>query len=294
MADKNAANLGVVDTHCHLWKWEQLQKSWSAPGPIARTFTAQDLAEHSMSAGVRQCVVIEAGMAPEDNQDLEQFAASSALIAGMVPFVDLQSPKLGEQLDYWQSRPKFSGIRMRAEAHSDPEVMVRSNTLEGFAELSRRKIPFDFLVTTEHLSQILKIYERVPSLIGVIEHIGKPDLRHGTDFMEWSSLMEALAKHTNVYCKASIGPRGVDLEEICAHLGEGWPVEQLRPYLQLLLEEFGPQRLMWGSDWPLALLESDYKGAFEIVRAALGFSSPADETQVFRTTAAQFYRLRHS
>src|SRR5206468_11535463 len=128
----------------------------------------------------------------------------------------------------------FSGVRMRFEGKSDPDVVTRPHMMEGFEMLARREIPFEFLVTTKHLKDILKVYEHVPELHGVIEHMGKPDLRRGTDWNEWSQLMKALAKNSNVSCKLSIGPRAEDLAEIEANQGQGWPIDRIRPYIGLL------------------------------------------------------------
>ena len=283
MVQRGPGELAMIDTHCHLWQLELAQKVWQPPTVIAKTFVPQDLSDTCTPLGVRQCVLIEAGTEPEDNQALEQFAASSNLIAGVVPFMNLLMPDLDQQLDYWETKPKFCGVRMRAEGHPDPGLMVRPAALEGFARLARRHIPFEFLVTTNHLQQVLEVYERVPDLDGVIEHLGKPDLRNGTDRREWSQLMKTLARHTKVICKLSLGSRAVDMAEIAARPGQGWPMEQIKPYVQLVLEEFGATRLMWGSDWPLSLLQSDYEGAYQTVRAALGDLDPVAEQRIFRS-----------
>jgi L-fuconolactonase len=104
-------------------------------------------------------------------------------------------------------------------------------------------------------------------------------------------MMRLLAKHTKALCKLSIGPRAEDLEEIYANQGQGWPIEWIRPYVELLLDQFGPDRLMWGSDWPLLLLESDYQGAYQTMREALGSLDKEDEIRIFRETAKRFYGL---
>jgi L-fuconolactonase len=290
-AEKGTAEKGIIDTHCHLWRLELLRRAWTPASTIFRTFEPKDLAKDCNPIGVYQCVLVEAGMTAEDNQALEEVAATSELISGIVPFLDLESPNLEEQLDYWACRPKFRGIRMRFEGHPNPEIMTRSTTLEGFKSLSKRGIPFDFLVTTKNLKDILTIYEHVPELQGVIEHMGKPDLRRWSDREEWSRRITAVAKHTSALCKLSIGPRAEDMEEIYANQGQGWPIEAIQPYVHLLLDQFGAERLMWGSDWPLLLLESDYGGTYQTMRSALGQLDPADEVQIFRNTAVHFYGL---
>ena len=103
--------------------------------------------------------------------------------------------------------------------------------------------------------------------------------------------MRAVAEDTDAYCKMSIGPRAADMEEIYVSQGQGWELEQLRPPLQFLLEQFGPERMAWGSDWPLVLLQSDYGGGLQAVRDALGPLDADDEMRLFRGTAMQFYSL---
>src|SRR5205823_681621 len=117
---------------------------------------------------------------------------------------------------YWQKRPKFCGIRMGFEGKPDPELMTCRASIDGFRKLVARGIPFEFLVTTKDLPNILKVYEQVPELVSVIEHLGKPDILHGTDWKEWSRVMTDLATHTQALCKLSLGPRGEDIDYISA------------------------------------------------------------------------------
>jgi L-fuconolactonase len=291
MPNAKPADFGIVDTHCHLWRWELLRKAWQAPAPINRTFEAKDLEAACSTAGVKQCVLVEAGNTPEDNEALEEFADSSQLITGIVPFVDLRDPQLDAELDYWQTRNKFCGIRMGFEGKSDPDLMTCRATVEGLQKLATLRIPFEFLVTTRDLSNILKVYEKVPDLTSVIEHLGKPDILHGTDWKEWSSVMRDLAKHTKALCKLSLGPRGEDMEYIALHQQLGWEQEKFKPYIQHLLEHFGPERLLWGSDWPLLLLEGSYYDCYQAARIALGSVDHDTEVRIFSTTAVKTYRL---
>ena len=180
---------------------------------------------------------------------------------------------------------------MRFEGHPDPEIMGRRRVIDGIRRVAQRGLILEFLVVTSHLKDILNVYDQVPDVKGMIEHMGKPDLRRGSDRVEWRQVMQALAENTDVTCKLSIGPRAIDLEEIYAHQGQGWEMEWIRPPVQHLVEQFGPDRLAWGSDWPLALLTSGYAGALRAVRDALGPLDAEDELRLFRTTAMRFYSL---
>ena len=174
MEQKGFAELGIIDTQCHLWHLEQLQKAWQPPDAIARTFVAKDLHDACIPTGVRQCVLIEAGTAPEDNQALEQFAASSALIAGMVAYVDLQSPDLDEQLAYWVSEPDEGqswAINRALQGIAGPTIV---HLCFGYAAMVRNKpAGYAFLPQlAESIAEQISIEAAQPRLdLGVLKEL---------------------------------------------------------------------------------------------------------------------------
>ena len=288
--------LGIVDTHCHMWQLELARHTWLTPEfkHLFRTFEPEDLADASDQVGISMCVLIEAGKTADENRAMERMAASSELIGAIVPFVNLERPDLEEGLDYWQQNPRFRGVRMGFEGNPDPDVLARPAVVEGLRTLARRGLVFEFLVRAHHLKHIRDIYEHIPELKGVIEHMAKPDVAAGSDGAEWYLQMKALARDTNVTCKLSLSPRVEQIDELLANPGEGWPVECIKPYVHFLLEHYGSGRLMWGSDWPVALLMSDYEGTYQAMREAIGPLDSDDEVRLFRTTAMQFYGIAPS
>ena len=291
MSSQTLSALGIVDTHVHFWQFELLRRAWQPPPVIFRTFAPEDLIGDAAAAGVNRCVLVEAGTTDEDNQALADFAASSDFVGAMIAFTDLESPALEQKLDGFAEIPKFRGVRMRFEGHPDPHILARHSVLDGIRKVAERGLILEFLVDTSHLNDIVGVYAQVPELKGMIEHMGKPDLRRGTDRAQWRQHMRALAQETNAFCKLSIGPRVVDLEEIYAHQGEGWELDWIQPPIQYLVEQFGPERLAWGSDWPLVLLEADYAGGLQAMRDALGPLDADGELAIFHSTAMQFYSL---
>ncbi len=291
MSNQELAELGIVDTHVHFWRLELLRRAWQPPPVIFRTFGPPDLIDGAAAVGVKSCVLVEAGTTAEDNRALADFAASSDFVGAMIAYADLESPSLEQELDALAEIPKFRGVRLRCEGHPDAEILTRPGVIEGIRRVAERGLTLDFLVVTGHLKDIPGVYEKAPGLKGIIDHIGKPDLRRGSDFAAWREYMRAAAANTDAVCKLSIGPRAADMEQIYASQGEGWEIEQLRPPLHFLLEQFGPERLAWGSDWPLVLLQSDYGGGLQAVRAALGPLDADAEMRLFRATAMQFYSL---
>ena len=291
VSNRDLAELGIVDTHVHFWQFELLRRAWQPPPVIFRTFGPPDLIDDAAAVGVKICVLVEAGTTAEDNQALAEFAASSDFVGAMIAYADLESPSLEQELDALAEIPKFRGVRLRCEGHSDTEILTRPGVIEGIRKVAERGLILEFLVVTGHLKDIPSVYEKAPGLKGIIDHIGKPDLRRGSDLAVWRDYMRAVAVDTDAVCKLSIGPRAADMEEIYASQGQGWKLEQLQPSLHFLLEQFGPERLAWGSDWPLVLLQSDYGGGLQTVRDALGPLEEEDEMRVFRGTAVQFYSL---
>ena len=291
MTNQSLAELGIVDTHVHFWQLELLRRAWQPPPVIFRTFGPPDLIDDAAAVGVKSCVLVEAGATAEDNRALAEFAASSDFVAGMISYANLESPTLEQELDALAEIPKFRGVRMRCEGDPDADILTRPGVIEGIRKVAERGLILEFLVVTGHLKDIPRVYEKAPDLKGIIDHIGKPDLRRGSDFAVWRDHMRAAAANTDAVCKLSIGPRAADMEEIYASQGEGWDLEQLRSPLQFLLEQFGPERLAWGSDWPLVLLQSDYGGGLQAVREALGPLDADTVMRLFRGTAMQFYSL---
>ena len=291
MSNQSHIELGIVDTHVHFWQFELLRRVWQPPPAILRTFAPEDLIDDAAAVGVNRCVLVEAGTTEEDNHALADFAASSEFVGAMIAYADLESPTLEQELADFAKIPKFRGVRMRFEGHPAPDILSRQSVIDGIRKVADQGLILEFLVDSSHLQDILRAYDQVPELTGMIEHMGKPDLRHGTDRAQWRQHMRALAQETNALCKLSIGPRVVDLEEIYAHQGQGWELEWIQPPIQYLVEQFGPERLVWGSDWPLVLLESDYAGGLEAMRDALGPLDADDEMCLYRTTAVKFYSL---
>ena len=287
------SELGIVDTHCHLWDLEVARRTWITPdlNQLFNSFRPADISRASAEVGVGKFVVIEAGTTPEENASIAKMAAESDAIAGFAPWVDLESPQLCDELDRWQRDPKFCGVRMRFEGDPDPDILARPSIVDGLRKVAGRGIIFEFLVRTQHLAHVLEVCARIPELKAIIEHMAKPDMVEGTERAEWEKQMRALARNTNLAAKLSLSPRAELMDQLLANPDQGWPVEAVRPYVQFLLEEFGTSRLMWGSDWPIALLTTDYAGIYGAMSEAIGPIGSEDELKLFHSNAVQFYEL---
>jgi L-fuconolactonase len=284
---------GLIDTHCHLWDLGLAKQGGLTAefGPIFRSFSPTDLSLVASPCRVNACVVIESGKTNDENLLLEQTAGSSSLIAAFLPYVDLANPNVERQLDAWRSNPKFRGVRARFEGHPDPEVLTRSEVLDGIARVAERGLILEFLVRAAHLEHIVKVYQQFPRLKAIIEHMAKPDVVDASDRNQWRSMMKRLASETSFTCKLSLSPRLEQISQLLRAPTKGWPVELIRPFVASLLEWFGSTRLMWGSDWPVALLMASYEDTLKAMRAAIGSIPPDEEVRLFGATAMEFYQL---
>lgn len=278
----------IVDTHCHFW-WRETN-SWLDPSwdILYRDYTPVEHQAASRPVGVTRCVIVEAGATDAENQSIIDCAAEYDFVGGLILRADLDDPGLGRKLDEWQKLPKFRGVRMNFEAHPDPDIAARPAVIDGLRELARRGLIHDFLPLVRHLDGIAASIERVPDLKCIIEHYGKPDF-DGAPEPAWERAMRRIARDTGAFCKLSLSPQVTRVAEYLDRPKRGWPIDAMRPYTAFYLEELGPDRLIWGSDWPVALLTTDYAGMLATHRELLGPLTPETEVKLFRTNAEAFY-----
>jgi L-fuconolactonase len=281
-----------VDTHCHLWEID-LAKNWIMPDwpGMFQTFRPDDIARLSKPLGITSAIVIECGTTSQENGALKRAAASSDYIRGYTPWVDLESPSLERELDAWKKDPKCLGVRMRFEGHPDPAILRRQSIVNGLKQVAAQGMIFEYLVRTHHLMDVVRIHEKVPTLNAIIEHMAKPDLAGQGDVRDWEMGIDSIAKNTNVCCKLSLSPRGEWVTRLVANPRPGWMVEAIKPFVDFVVDHFGTDRLMWGSDYPFALLTSDYAGTLGAIEQALGTMSSDLQKQLFRENAIRFYDI---
>ncbi|MCH7740310.1 MAG: amidohydrolase family protein [Chloroflexi bacterium] len=277
--------MAVIDSHQHFWDLEKFDYSWMPSGEsvLKKNHLPADLKPLMDDVGVDKTVVVQAVQSIEEARWLLDLADENDFVAGVVAWVDLQSPDLGRDLDELQARAKFCGIRHIWHDEPDDDWIVRPDVIRGLRELASRNIPYDLLPRPQHLRYIPQLLAEVPGLRTVIDHIAKPLIAEGV--MEpWAAEMAEIASNPSVFCKFS----GMVTE--ADH--ENWSVDDLRPYAEQVVGMFGYDRLMFGSDWPVSTLASEYQRTFRAYNAALGDLSEADHANVFGGNAERFYGLR--
>lgn len=275
----------IIDAHQHFWELGRFDTRWlEVPEhrPIRRNFLPGDLKPLLDAAGVGQTVFVQTQHDLEENRWALGLAERHPWIAGVVGWVDLASDACEEQLLEFRRHVKFVGVRHITQGEPDVDFIVRPEVFRGLKVLEKHGVPFDLLFYVQHLHHAQTLARELPELKLVIDHLSKPHIKAGR-LDNWESNLRQAAKYPNVYCKLS----GMVTE---ADWGR-WTPADLRPYVQTALEAFGPDRLMYGSDWPVSTLAGDYQRVLDALREALGSISDDEQAQIFHRTAREFYGL---
>lgn len=277
----------IIDTHQHLWDLERVAYPWLTPdfGPIARTYTAAELEPQLAAAGVSYTVMVQSANSYADTEYMFEQAAIYPWMAGVVGWVPLLYPDVADRvLERFTVNPLFRGIRHLIHNEADPRWLLQDRVIEGLGLLAARGLTFDVVATLpEHMACIPLIGERVPGLKMVIDHLGQPPIGTGR-LGRWGEDIRIAGENPNVYAKISgLGTASGDPET--------WSADDVRPYIDHVLEVFGPERCMFGGDWPVSVLAGGYVKAWSVYREVAA-SWPAEvQEQVCNGTARAFYGL---
>ncbi len=275
---------GPIDAHHHVWSLGRGDYGWITPalGPIHRDFTLADFDPLREAAGVTATVLVQAAPTLTETQFLLDVAMRSAgLVRGVVGWVDLDRADAIPALSRLARNPLLKGVRPMLHDLADPAWILRPGVGRALAALPRLGLRFEALVRPEQLPALIQMLDRHPDLAVVIDHGGKPDIAAGM-WEPWAGLMRTAAQNPRVRCK---------LCGLVTQCGPGWTIDRLRPYVDFLVEQFGPQRLMWGSDWPVVNLAATYPSWYAATVAMMADWSPDDRAAVMGGTARRFYGL---
>jgi L-fuconolactonase len=274
-----------IDAHQHYWNPERGDYGWLTPdlAPLYRTFGPDDLAPLRERVGVSRTVVVQAAATVEETRyllDLAREEASIAGVVGWVPMLDADAPALIAEL---AREPKFKGVRPMLQDLPDDNWIANPALKPAVDALIAHDLAFDALIFTRHIDALATFIERFPTLRVVIDHGAKPPIRDGNaGYDAWADGITRLAQYQHVHCK---------LSGLATEAAQGWTETTLRPYVDHLLAAFGPQRLMWGSDWPVLNLNGDYLLWHSVATQLLAALSEDERAGVFGGNAAAFYRL---
>jgi len=271
-----------IDAHQHFWLYNDRDYGWldESCEPIKRDFMPDDLKPHLESLGFEGSIAVQARQTLEETEWLLSLADQHASILGVVGWLDLCSDQIDEQLERYAAHPKLRGVRHIVQDEPDDEFVLRADFQRGISRLKDYGLTYDLLLFPRHLKPAIQLVERFPKQPFVLDHIAKPDIAGGV-IAGWKEAIYELADHPNVCCKLS----GMVTEASRGH----WQAEDFRPYLDVVFDAFGVQRLMIGSDWPVCLVNGDYPSVMGIVIDYVKALPPADQEAVLGGNCARFY-----
>lgn len=270
-----------IDAHHHFWHYNAGEYGWISNQVIQRDFLPADLQEVIAPLGIEGVVSVQARQTLEETRWLLDLASHHEFIRGVVGWVPLLEGDVHQTLQEFVSHPHFKGVRHGLQGEA-PEFMDRPDFNNGIACLKEFDVVYDLLITERHLPKAIEFVDRHPQQIFVVDHIAKPRIADGK-IEPWRTNLRELAKREKVSCKLS----GMVTEAEWQH----WNSEQLRPYMETVLEAFGAQRVMFGSDWPVCLLASDYARWHNVVVEFIGLLSSDEQARIWGQNAREAYRL---
>ncbi len=273
-----------IDAHHHLWKYSQEQYPWMLAGMenIRRDFLIPELHSVTREAGVTGTVAVQARQTIGETEWLLGLARDNELIRGVVGWVPLIDADVAKHLERFSGNRKLKGIRHVLHDESDDFYMLRDDFNRGISLLNDFGLRYDILIFERHLLQTIQFVDRHPKQLFIVDHIAKPRVKDRVR-SSWEAEIADLARRDNVYCKLSGMATEADWK--------GWTESDLRPYFDTVLAAFGPDRLMFGSDWPVILVACSYKCWADTVRSWIAELSPAEQLSIMGGTAKMAYSL---
>jgi L-fuconolactonase len=272
-----------IDSHQHFWRYDPVRDAWitDAMNVIQRDFLPDDLAPVLMKNHIDGCVAVQADQSGTETKFLLELADQHNFIQGVVGWIDLRGDDLESNLEQYAVHKKLKGFRHIAQAEPDG-FLLQDDFSRGIESLKNYGYTYEILVYHHQLPDALNFVKAHPDQAFVIDHLAKPAI-HSQEIVNWTAYMKAMAQYPQVMCKLS----GMVTE---AHWQQ-WKKEDFTPYLETVLECFGPDRLMYGSDWPVCLLAATYEQQLGIVEAFISTLSETEKQQIMGGNAIRFYHL---
>ena len=283
MSGRDPIRAARVDAHQHFWQLATRAGAWPPPAlaPIHRDFLPDDLAALLHQNGVAATVLVQSMPDEADTRFMLDLADRHAFIAAVVGWVDLKAPDAPARIATMAAHPKLRGLRPMLQDLDDDGWIDDPALAPAMEAMLRHGLRLDALVLPRHLPSLLAFARQHPELPIVIDHLAKPAMGAVPD-ARWVNDMARLAARPRVECK---------LSGMVTEAGPGWTVERLTPYARHVLQVFGPERVMWGSDWPVLRLAADYAAWVDASEALLAHLAPAQRDAVFGSNARRFYGI---
>ena len=273
----------IIDSHQHFWNYHPIKDKWivSSMKILKRDYLPKDLKPNLDENGIDGCIAIQANQSESENEFLLNLAKKNSFIKGVVGWIDLTDEKIEQKLAYYKTKSLFKGIRNIVQAEND-DYLLRADIQKGISKLSKYKLTYDLLIFPRQLSAAIKLVKKFPSQIFILDHIAKPDISNSMS-ENWKKNITKLSKFKNVSCKLS----GMVTETKDFSFNDN----DFFPFIDHIFKSFGPERVLFGSDWPVCLLAADYKKVVQIVKIYLKNHSKKTKLNVMGLNAIKIYNL---
>ena len=274
-----------VDAHQHFWHYNTRDQAWITDdmSRIRLDFLPADLAPQLKQSSIDYSVLVQARQDLDEAPWLLELAQQNDFIAAVVGWVDLCSDAVQGQLERFAAFEEFKGVRHIIEGEADDRFILREDFCRGIAQLARFDLTYDVLIRPQHIKYAAEFLAKFPDQPFVVDHLAKPDIKK-QKLQPWRQEMQQIAQMDNVYCKLS----GMVTEASWT----GWTTDDFVPYIEAILDMFGPQRVMFGSDWPVCLVAAGYEQVVQIVESYLATLSDDEQTAVMGRNALDFYHIK--
>ncbi|MBL0745762.1 amidohydrolase family protein [Chryseolinea lacunae] len=273
-----------IDSHVHFWQYSEKEYPWigTTMSGIRRDFIPTDAEPIFHRHGIAGCIAVQARQNEAENEFMLSLAKRSSFIKGIVGWVPLKDKSLQSKLEAYAQQPLIRGFRHVIQDEPLLEFMLDPSFIRGLRLLHHHNYCYDLLIKPSHLPVAAALVRLLPAQPIVIDHIAKPDIARG-EFTRWAKDIQRLASFDNIYCKVS----GMTTE---ARWKE-WSENDFRPYLDTVVESFGLKRLIYGSDWPVCLLSTDYEQQLRMVENYFRSFSKPEQASIFGLNALEFYKI---
>ena len=273
-----------IDAHQHFWRYDRARDTWITEemSVLRRDYLPPELEVQLAAHRIDGTVAVQADQSERETLFLLGLAEHYSSIRAVVGWLDLGAVDLPDQLERYCEFERFRGVRHIAQAEPD-DFLVRDDIVRGIGRLHEFDLTYDILIYAHQLPAALALVERLPDQHFVVDHLAKPRIREGL-VEPWATQMRELAGHPHVWCKVSGLVTEADWER--------WRLEDMRPYLDVVFEAFGAERLMFGSDWPVCLLGGGYRQVVDLIESYAAHLSRPEQDALFGGSAVQFYGLK--
>jgi L-fuconolactonase len=274
-----------IDAHHHLWRYSPTEYAWIGENmpQLRRDFLVEDLEGELSAAGFAGAVAVQARQSREETDWLLSLAGGSQAVLGVVGWAPIASRQFPVELERLRGESKLKGLRHIIQDEPDENFILGSEFNQGIHAMKDSGLVYDILIFERHLPAAIQFVDRHPEQVFVLDHVAKPRIRDRI-LDPWQGNICELARRDNVYCKISGMVTEADWST--------WTGRDLRPYVDVVLQAFGPSRLMAGSDWPVCLLASTYRKWIDTLQSLVGGLSAAEQDRILGGTATEVYRLR--